>query len=78
MLITPWALERSACRAELGAAWGRRIPIVALLLGLSAKELHERPGVPSLAESKKSRTPERHRPHLEELRARVRAHGADT
>jgi hypothetical protein len=31
VLITPWALERPYVWAELGAAWGRRIPIVGLL-----------------------------------------------
>jgi len=48
VLITPWALERPYVWAELGAAWGRRIPIVGLLLGLSAAELQSRPGVPIL------------------------------
>jgi hypothetical protein len=33
---------------ELGAAWGRRIPIVALLLGITPSELQNRPGVPVL------------------------------
>ena len=33
---------------ELGAAWGRRIPIVALLLGVTPAELQSRPGVPVL------------------------------
>lgn len=28
VLLTPWALERPYVWAELGAAWGRRIPIV--------------------------------------------------
>ncbi len=48
VLITPWALERPYVWAELGAAWGRRIPIVGLLHGLSAGELQARPGVPIL------------------------------
>ena len=46
VLLTPWSLERPYVWAELGAAWGRRLPIVALLLGVSAKELQTRPGVP--------------------------------
>ena len=50
VLITPWALERPYVWAELGAAWGRRIPIVGLLHGLSAAELQSRPGVPILLE----------------------------
>lgn len=46
VLFTPWALDRPYIWAELGAAWGRRIPIVALLYGLSAAELQSRPGIP--------------------------------
>jgi hypothetical protein len=34
--------------AEIGAAWGRRIPIVALLLGITPTELQTRPGIPVL------------------------------
>lgn len=48
VLITPWALERPYVWAELGAAWGRRIPIVGLLLGMTAGELQSRPEVPVL------------------------------
>jgi hypothetical protein len=48
VLLTPWALERPYVWAEIGAAWGRRIPIVALLLGITATELQVRPGIPVL------------------------------
>lgn len=48
VLITPWALDRPYVWAELGAAWGRRIPIVGLLHGLSAGELQARAGIPVL------------------------------
>lgn len=48
VLLTPWALERPYVWAELGAAWGRRIPIVALLHGITPSELQSRPGVPVL------------------------------
>ena len=48
VLLTPWALERPYVWAEIGAAWGRRIPIVALLLGITATELQTRPGIPVL------------------------------
>jgi hypothetical protein len=34
--------------AELGAAWGRQLPIVGLLHGISTQELQEKPGVPIL------------------------------
>jgi TIR domain-containing protein len=46
VLLSPWALERPYVWAELGAAWGRRIPVVALLIGLTPTELQSRPGIP--------------------------------
>ncbi len=48
VLLTPWALDRAYVWAEIGAAWGRRIPIIALLLGLTPAELQTRPGIPVL------------------------------
>ena len=39
VLLTPWALEQPYVWAELGAAWGRQIPIVGLLHGLTVAEL---------------------------------------
>lgn len=47
-LLTPWALERAYVWAELGAAWGRKIPIVALLHGITPDDLQSKPGVPVL------------------------------
>jgi hypothetical protein len=78
VLITPWALERPYVWAELGAAWGRRLPIAVLLLGLSAKELNERPGVPNLLNRRNLVPLNDIDRYFEELRARVRAHGAET
>lgn len=46
VLFTPWALDRPYIWAELGAAWARRIPIIALLYGLLEAELRSRPGIP--------------------------------
>ncbi len=48
VLLTPWSLDRPYVWAELGAAWGRRIPIVALLLGITPAELQSKPGIPVL------------------------------
>ncbi len=48
VLLTPWALDRPYVWAELGAAWGKRIPIVALLLGITPGELQSKPGIPVL------------------------------
>jgi hypothetical protein len=48
VLITPWALDRPYIWAEIGAAWGRGIPMVAILHGLDAETLQSRPGTPVL------------------------------
>ena len=46
VLLTPWALERPYIWAEIGVAWGRRIPIVVLLHGMTSEELQSKPNVP--------------------------------
>jgi len=46
VLLTPWAFDRPYVWAEIGAAWGRRIPIVGVLYGMTAAELQTRPGIP--------------------------------
>jgi len=33
---------------EIGAAWGKRTPIIGVLYGLTPEELHTQAGVPSL------------------------------
>ncbi|MGA7217485.1 MAG: toll/interleukin-1 receptor domain-containing protein [Candidatus Sulfotelmatobacter sp.] len=48
VLLTPWALDRPYIWAEIGAAWGRRIPIVAILHGITPQELQSRQGIPVL------------------------------
>lgn len=46
VLLTPWALERPYIWAEVGAAWGRRIPIVVLLHGVNPSDLQSKPAIP--------------------------------
>ncbi len=46
VLLTPWALERPYIWAELGVAWGRQIPIVVVLHGVTSQELQTQPSVP--------------------------------
>lgn len=46
VLLTPWALERPYVWTEIGAAWGRRLPIVVILHGITSQDLQSRPGVP--------------------------------
>jgi hypothetical protein len=48
VFLTPRALERPYVWAELRAAWGRRIPIVGLLHGLTVAELQARASTPIL------------------------------
>ncbi len=46
VLLTPWSMKRPYVWAEIGAAWGRRKPIVAILYGLSPGDLAGQAGVP--------------------------------
>ena len=48
VLLTPWALTRPYVWAEIGAAWGRGIPIVGVLHGLTPEELQSDSNVPTL------------------------------
>jgi len=73
VLLTPWALDRPYVWAELGAAWGRRIPIIALLLGLSETQLQERPGVPVLVKKRNFVSLNDVDRYFDELRIRVQA-----
>ncbi len=72
VLLTPWALDRPYVWAEIGAAWGRRIPIVALLLGLTAAELQTRPGVPVFLKKRDVLQLNEMDTYLEQLTARMR------
>jgi hypothetical protein len=44
--MTPWAMQRPYVWAQLGAAWGRQLPIVVLLHGMSPAEFQSRPEAP--------------------------------
>jgi hypothetical protein len=71
VLLTPWALDRPYVWAELGAAWGRRIPIVALLLGITPSELQKRPGTPVFLKKRDLLQLNEVETYLEQLKARV-------
>jgi hypothetical protein len=73
VLLTPWALDRYVW-AELGAAWGRRIPIVALLLGITPSELQNRPGTPVFLKKRDLLQLNDVETYLEQLKARVQHH----
>lgn len=74
VLLTPWALERPYVWIELGAAWGRRITIVALLHGITPAELQNRPGVPVLLKKRDLLRLNDIETYLKQLRARVERH----
>jgi hypothetical protein len=75
VLLTPWALDRPYVWAEIGAAWGRRIPIVALLLGLTPAELQAHPGVPVLLKKRDLLQLNQIDIYLEQLAGRMRQPG---
>jgi len=74
VLLTPWALDRPYVWAEIGAAWGRRIPIVALLLGITATELQSRAGIPVLLKKRDLLQLNEIGVYLDQLKARTEQH----
>src|SRR5437870_11199368 len=72
VLLTPWALDRPYVWAELGAAWGRRIPVVALLLGLTPSEVQARQGVPVFLKKRNLIELNELESYLKQLKARVK------
>lgn len=72
VLVTPWALERPYVWAELGAAWGRQIHIIAVLHGITAAELQARPGVPVFLKQRDMIDINDFETYLRELKRRMR------
>jgi len=72
VLLTPWALDRPYVWAEIGAAWGQRIPIVALLLGLTPADLQSRPSIPVLLKKRDLISLNEVDKYLSQLKQRVR------
>ena len=70
-LLTPWALKRAYVWAEMGAAWGRRIPIIGLLHGTAPAALQSRKGVPVLLKRRNMIELNDVDHYLEQLRRRV-------
>jgi succinylglutamate desuccinylase len=46
VLLTPWALERPYVWLEIGAAWYKQIPIVAIVLGVTPQQIQEHSRAP--------------------------------
>jgi len=40
-LFTPWSAKRSWVWVEIGAAWGREIPVIAVFYGMKASDLED-------------------------------------
>lgn len=72
VLLTPWAMERPYVWAEMGAAWGRRIPIVALLHGVSAADLQSRPAIPIFLRKRDLLSLDEIDVYLDQVRRRMR------
>jgi hypothetical protein len=47
MLLTPWALDHPYIWSEAGVAWGRQIPIIGILHGMTVGEFISRPNIPA-------------------------------
>jgi len=46
--FTPWSLTRPYVWTKIGAAWGKRMPIIGVLHGLTPEELNSKAGIPNL------------------------------
>jgi hypothetical protein len=44
--FTPWSLRRPYVWTEIGAAWGKRLPITGVLHGITPEELSAKSGIP--------------------------------
>ena len=73
ILLTPWSLGRPYVWAEAGLAWGRRLPIIGLLNGLTAADLRARPEVPIFLKKRDLLDLNGIAVYLEQLQKRVRA-----
>ncbi len=75
VLLTPWALDRPYVWAEIGAAWGRRIPIVGILHGMTTTEFQSRSEVPIFLKKRDFVDINDIEVYFEQLKARVDAVG---
>lgn len=73
VLLTPWALDRPYVWAEIGAAWGRRIPIIGILHGMTPTELQSRPGIPVFLKKRDLLDINDIDVYFQQLKARIRA-----
>jgi hypothetical protein len=46
VILTPWSLKRPFVWSEAGAAWGKRIPIIGVVYGLTPEEVLAHADIP--------------------------------
>jgi hypothetical protein len=71
VLLTPWSLKRPYVWAEIGAAWGRRIPIIGILHGITAADLQADTSVPVILKRRNLISLNEVDEYLAELKERV-------
>ena len=71
VLLTPWALSRPYVWAEVGAAWGRRIPIVGILHGVSFDDLQSDARIPLIIKRRDCLQLNDFQSYLDQLRQRI-------
>lgn len=71
VLLTPWSLKRPYVWAEIGAAWGKRTPIIGVLYGLTPEELEAQVGVPLMLKRRDLTDINQFDVYLTQLRGRI-------
>ena len=72
VIVTPWSLKRPFVWSEVGAAWLKRIPIIAVLHGLTPKKVQTHPSIPVFFKRREFIDINQLDKYLSELRERVR------
>jgi hypothetical protein len=72
VLLTPWALDHPYIWSELGVAWGRKLPIVGIVHGMSITELLSQPNIPIYLKSENLREINDLEAYFKQLTAKVK------
>jgi len=70
--FTPWSIARPYVWTEIGAAWGKRLPIVGILHGLTPEELNSKAGIPNLIKRRNLIDINKFENYLMELNIRIK------
>ena len=74
VIVTPWALTRPYVWLEIGVAWFRQIPIVVLLLGMTAAEFQAKATIPVALKERNLLPLNNVSRYITELQERVQQH----